>query len=156
MTYDVYNKLGIPIYIDWKNSAFIPNDRMMSYWRDETNTEAISSGSNFYYAGISSSNSRYNAKAVHNERIAVVPPKSMISKNDYLILAKGQSLPKPDSFEIANSPIRFRNYLAYAMNEKFEGPVFHVDNSFYVSRLFIVSGGKIQKNKASTRFFVSQ
>ena len=50
--FDVYNKLNIPIYLDWKKSAFIPNDKMMSYWQDETNTTGSTLFSNYDYWGI--------------------------------------------------------------------------------------------------------
>jgi hypothetical protein len=58
MAFDFYNKLNIPLYFDWKKSAFIPNDKMVSYWQDETNTTGNSSSSAYYlYGGIISGTS---------------------------------------------------------------------------------------------------
>ena len=51
MTFDIYNKTNTPLFFDWKKSAFIPNDKMMSYWQDETNTVGISTTSAYYLYG---------------------------------------------------------------------------------------------------------
>ena len=53
MDFDIYNKMDNPIYFDWKNSAFIPNDQMVSYWQDVTNTVGSSAAaSNWLYNGV--------------------------------------------------------------------------------------------------------
>ena len=34
MAFDVFNKLDVPVYIDWKKSSFVYNDYKMDYWVD--------------------------------------------------------------------------------------------------------------------------
>ena len=36
MSFEITNKFGLPIYIDWKNSSFIVNDQKLNYWEDAT------------------------------------------------------------------------------------------------------------------------
>ena len=45
MSFNIYNNFNEPVYFDWKKSAFIPNNKMISYWRDETNTVGTTSAS---------------------------------------------------------------------------------------------------------------
>src|SRR5438046_600845 len=80
MSFSVYNKLDEPIYIDWKNSGFIPNDRLLTYWQDETNTEGIATTSGYSYKGLAVGSGRIQTKAIRQERIGAIPPHSMISK----------------------------------------------------------------------------
>ena len=41
MAFSIYNKLDKPIYIDWKNSAFIYNSNKLNYWIDQTSAHPI-------------------------------------------------------------------------------------------------------------------
>src|SRR5437868_5733707 len=79
MNFNIYNKINEPIYFDWKNSAFIPNDQMVSYWQDITNTVGSSSTSSSWLYGSALSSSRGQSKSVHQERIGVIPPHSLIT-----------------------------------------------------------------------------
>ena len=107
---DIYNKTNEPIYFDWKNSAFIPNDQMVSYWQDVTNTVGVSSSSSSWlYAGMISS--RGVSKSVRQERIGVIPPHSLITKNDFRLVKDYADLPKPGNYSESNSFLNFRNYL---------------------------------------------
>ena len=152
MEYDVYNKLSIPLYVDWKTSAFIPNDKMVSYWRDETNTEAVSSG--YYYKGIGTSASKI--KAVRMERIGVIPPESMITQNSFVLVKKYDDVPEKGQFEKSSTPLRFRNYIMISNNEKFEGKVISINNSFYVSSVKKTNSNKYYGYKPQTSFYVTQ
>lgn len=150
MQFDIYNKLNSPLYVDWKTSAFIPNDKMVSYWRDETNTEAVSSG--YYYKGIAASSSKM--KAVRMERIGVIPPQSMITQSSYTLIKKTDNIPEKGSFTKSDSPLRFRSYVMVAGNEKFEGKVAAIDNSFYVSLIKKSNSNKYTKYKSQTWFYI--
>ena len=64
MNFDIYNKIDMPLYFDWKKSAYIPNDKMMSYWQDETNTVGYSSSRAYsLYGGGIGANSKSKTKA---------------------------------------------------------------------------------------------
>ena len=149
MQFDIYNKLSFPLYVDWKISAYIPNDKMVSYWRDETNTEAVSAG--YYYRGIGATSSKI--KAVRMERIGVIPPMSMITQESYYLVKKDYVLPSSGTYDKEKSPLRFRNYVMIANNEKFEGKVSSIDNSFYVSFIKKTNSNKFEKYKSNQWFY---
>lgn len=151
MKFDIYNKLSTPLYVDWKTSAFIPNDKMVSYWRDETNTTSVSSA--YYYYGAATSSAKM--KAVRMERIGVIPPQSMITQSSYTLVKKTDKLPEQGSFIKSNSPLRFRSYVMLSGNEKFEGKIAAIDNSFYVSSIKKSNSDKYKKAKSQTWFYIS-
>lgn len=158
MSFDIYNKLNVPIFFDWKKSAFIPNDKMMSYWQDETNTVGSSSSSAYYlYGGAigGSSKSKSKSKSIRQERVGVVPPRSLITSNKYSLVPAKTALPV-QSYNISNTPLRFRNYLAVSTSEQFDKDVFYIDNDFFVSSVKKVKQSKITTAQSSGAFYVPE
>ncbi len=118
MAFSIYNKLPVPIYIDWKRSSFISNIYKFNYWSDEVISKGIgvgksmglSSSSGASYGGIfryngpvvipyltvSGSNtvsanlsaSAYVSKTIKPERITFIPPKSIIYMSPYYLTEK--------------------------------------------------------------------
>jgi hypothetical protein len=154
MDFDIYNKTADPIYFDWKNSAFIPNDQMVSYWQDITNTLGASSTSSLWLYGGVSANSKSASKSIHQERIAVIPPHSLITKRDFKLVKTYSELPKPGSYNETSSSLNFRNYLMFSTNEKFEGKPFTVDNKFYISNIKMIKYKKRENYKTESSFVV--
>ena len=152
MEFDVYNKTNIPLYFDWKISAYIPNDKMVSYYEDLTNLEGIYY--TYRHAGTNGINTGKTA-AKHQERIGVVPPHSLITNSQYKLVKKYAEVKQSGTFEKINTPLRFRNYLTLSTNEKFEGKVSTIDNIFFVSKIKKVSFSKTFKYKGPTNFFAS-
>lgn len=156
MSFDIYNKLNIPLYFDWKKSAFIPNDKMMSYWQDETNTIGTSSSSAYYlYGGAIGGSSKSKSKSIRQERVGVVPPRSLITSNKYSLVPAKTALPV-QSYNISNTPLRFRSYLAVSTSEQFDKEVFYIDNDFFVSSVKKVKQSKITAAQSSGAFYVPE
>lgn len=97
MTFILYNKSDVPIFIDWKQSSLIINDRdKIQYWQDIVHTttsgESVSVASNvqaFYPNNqpftIENNSTQINrivsqSISIKPERISIIPPKSAISK----------------------------------------------------------------------------
>jgi hypothetical protein len=154
MDFDIYNKTNDPLYFDWKNSAFIPNDQMVSYWQDVTNTIGASSASSLWLYGGVPTSSRSASKSVHQERIAVIPPHSLITKEDFKLVKSYSELPKAGNYNETNSFLNFRNYLMFSTNEKFEGKPLTIDNKFYVSNIKMIKYKKRENYKAENSFVV--
>ncbi len=153
MDFDIYNKINEPIFFDWKNSAFIPNDQMVSYWQDVTNTVGSSTtASSWLYSGVVSS--RGASKSVRQERIAVIPPHALIKKKDFRLVSVDVTVPSVGTFSEENSFLNFRNYLMYSTNEKFEGKIMTLDNKFYVSDLKNIKFKKNDTYKKANSFFL--
>lgn len=150
MSFDIYNKTSYPIYFDWKNSSFIPNSQMVSYWQDVTNTssDAISSwisGSKF---------GRSVSKSVRQERIGVIPPHAQITRSDFRLIKNKDLIPKPGDYSEKQSFLDFRNYLTFSANEKFEGKVSTVDNEFYASSIKTVKYKDKDRYNSPNMFFI--
>lgn len=150
MNFDMYNKSNDPIYLDWKNSAFIPNDQMISYWQDVTNTVGASSTTSLWlYSGVVS---KGVSKSVHQERIGVIPPHSLITKNEFRLVKNYGDIPTPGNYNESNSFLNFRNYLMYSSNERFEGKVLTIDNKFFVSDIKVIKYKKRESFKSQNSF----
>ena len=152
-SFDIYNKLNVPIYLDWKKSAFIPNDKMMSYWQDETNTTSSTLYSSYDYWGLFSGKANTKTKSIRQERVGVVLPNAMITTNKYSLIPINTTLPA-QTFNLSNTPLRFRNYLVVSTSEQFDKNVFFVDNSFFVSSVIKTKESKYKSTKSSNTFFI--
>ncbi len=104
LSFTVYNKLNIPLYIDWRKSSYVRNEQKLDYWNDIETTNASTEyktytwgGSRSYYnngplpgpATINSSvsNGSANTTAIKTkpERITFLAPKSKISKQQFVL-----------------------------------------------------------------------
>ncbi len=161
MSFSVYNKLGVPIYVDWKNSSFIYNDNKLDYWIDESQTQSLSYYRGYYYngpllkpgysynEGLQSSNS----STLKPERLTFIPPKSNYYRSQFYLwpgehyklkaITKFSVVPRNDNqnkktkvyteeFSRSNSPLRFRNYLTFSFTES-SPQYFFVDNEFFLN-----------------------
>lgn len=160
--YEVYNKLNVPLYIDWKKSSFIVNNVKMNYWADETISSSTivhsgysSSSVSSYYSllGISGGAVVSTEKSVKPERITFLAPHSGIVRANFILwagvpptlssAAKAGLLQKPGYGKVVikyidysrnASPVTFRNFLTYATSENFTTEIY-LDNEFYISRI---------------------
>lgn len=112
LSYSVYNKLNIPLYIDWKKSSYIVNENKLNYWVDKEQTNVVS-----YYQGLDYrgpllapgyiSNTSVGVSSISKykqERITFIPPKSYIYRSSFYLVDKLFSFPEPTSFtEVENS-----------------------------------------------------
>ena len=95
LSFSFYNKLSIPIYIDWKKCSFLRNGEKLDFWIDETNTKSIAAssgryGSRIFYgdydllnAGVTSNIMMGNSKSIKPQRVVFIAPKSKITKFDF-------------------------------------------------------------------------
>jgi hypothetical protein len=157
MDIKIYNKLNVPIFIDWKISNFIENDNNFKYWSDVESSTATTKGVNYYglhtFTGLPASvhGGVTNTSTVRPDRITSITPHSDIVKAQYLIFPKKQpnvlkpfSIPAGD-YTFDNSPIKFRSYLYFATNESFTH-TFAADNQFYVSNATIIKQSDFKKS----------
>lgn len=160
MSFSIFNKLDKPLYIDWKNSSFIYNGDKKNYWIDETHTDLASYYKGVYYNGpllapgysVSSGVQVATSSTVKPERITFIPPKSKFSKSSFYLLPvcyyksdkfistvvprndnpKKKTTVLSENFSFDDSPLRFRNYLAFSFSENSQQQFF-VDNEFYLT-----------------------
>lgn len=161
MSFAVYNKLDKPIYIDWKNSSFIYNDNKLNYWVEETQTNISSYYGGYFYNGpllkpgftINEGIQNSTSSTIKPERVTFIPPKSNYYRSQFYLLpvdyykvnlnCQTSVVPRNDKpnkkttiysedFSFNNSPLRFRNYLAFSFAENSQ-QFFYIDNGFYLT-----------------------
>ncbi len=101
---NIYNKLSVPLYIDWKRSAFIKGKEKFDYWVDEAYFQGVYGGVtatdlrpslNRYNQFLYSYNRGFFEGALRKEeQISFIPPKTEISQSRFRVApGKGWSLP---------------------------------------------------------------
>ena len=150
MNFEIFNKTNIPMYVDWENSAYILNDQKFAYWKDEN----VTSNSSIYLGfGVAVG----NGVSFHPERVTLIPPRAAITKVSFVL--ERNKLPvtvnqarSGEMFTEENSPLRFRNYIAYFFDK--QGAMKAVaDNEFYIADAFLVKESHLKDSKSPQRFF---
>ncbi len=171
MTFSVYNKQNKPLYIDWKKSSYIENLVKSDYWIDEEKSNSVSYSENRYHGRIgmvaSQGISAGISSKVKIERITFIPPKSIYTRSDFYILPRAFTLDKPlknyavqrnnkskktttigeVDFSKENTPLTFRNFLAFSFSED-SNDDFFVDNEFYLSKVIKMNLNQFQYPKS--------
>jgi hypothetical protein len=151
MSFELWNKLNVPIFIDWKNSAFIKNGEKFDYYIDRTVTNSKESG---YYAYGVATKKGQNV-SIRDERVTSVPPKTKITVNKYKIMdlpdIPGNLLNK--TYNNITSILTFRNYMAYSLSESLENTTY-IDNAFYLTKAFKIPSGKAKQYRNMGDFWL--
>lgn len=120
LAFSLYNKLNVPLYINWKRSSFVQNENKLDYWREESITKSTTRSRGVSATGIGVSNSALmpllalassahvsvtNQVTVIPEKITFMAPHSSIYKaNFYLYNLKGVSQNRTWKQETINYP----------------------------------------------------
>lgn len=169
MAYTIYNKLSVPIYIDWKKSSLVSNGQKISYWRDEVKTSSYLNG-RLYSTAISESSwsgifrGNYSSQTIKPERITFLTPHSAITRlQNSLFPYSSWEISKPylkttlkkvynlgtmpasyNTYETTNTPLLFRNFLTISTTENFTTESY-IDNGFYISTVYRVKTSDFQE-----------
>ncbi len=156
LSYTVFNKLNVPLYIDWKKSSYVKNSEKLDYWIDITTTNGVTKGhvTSTYY-GTVYGKSYNNSTTVKPQQIVFIAPKSSISKDQFIIAtfpkvdfdnnaqyieSKRTDQPKKSiqlkymDYNEGNSILVFRNFLTVSTSDRFDKETY-IDNGFYISRI---------------------
>ena len=150
----IYNKLGIPLYIDWSKSALVHNGQSFSYWKDVSVLHANSSGYEIRWTGyVSTTNNTINGSLEREAIINFIPPRSSIQANRFSVKSKffefteqdkmskikintvnGVSKVRQYLFTSDKTPLKYRSYLTLSTDESFKTS-FYYDDTFWVSEV---------------------
>lgn len=164
MAFSVYNKLNIPLYIDWKKSSMVSNGNKVGYWKDEVKSGGSFNG-RLYSGNISESTvysiarGNWNFGSIKPERITFLTPHSAITRvqqklfpytktavtksglKKTLVNYKGENTGPItyNEYNSSNTPLNFRNFLTISTTENFANESY-LDNAFYVGRIYDLPG----------------
>jgi len=154
----IYNKLGVPVYIDWQRSAVIVNDKTVPYVPGEVKIEGSFSSSYSSYnnrnRGYGERSGNLQATAYLPPTVDFIPPRAIINKTTICITA-GYNARIPDAdfpkfkypvvdgftvtvkkaaFTEATSPLRFRSFITYTIGES-GARLYTFEHGFFVSEV---------------------
>lgn len=151
MSLTLFNKLNVPLYVDWKKSAFIVGKDKMDYWYDVADVNLTGSSYRYYR----SSSESLSGTISRDDQVGFIPPKTELVKRQFVVLPGGE-LPLagqptivqvPPSYAEANpklinvqkytygpdrSPLTFRNFLTLSTQRDFQKE-FYIDTNFWAS-----------------------
>jgi len=153
----IYNKLDVPVYIDWQRSAVIVNDKTMPYVPGEVKIEGTYSGSSYNYRpvnGYRSTSGSIQATAYLPPTVDFIPPRAIINKttinitsgyNAYIPDAEFKKIKYPivdgftanvkkAAFTEETSPLHFRSFISYSVGES-SARLYTFEHSFFVSEV---------------------
>jgi hypothetical protein len=150
----IFNKLNKPLTVDWSKSALIKNDQSYSLWKDEARLNGTSTEFNIIPQNeVVNSVSNFEGKIVKKDKVTFIPPQSKIVFNGYTVQWKLFDVPEQGgekikvytlegkrratkySFSKEDSPLSFRIFLSFSMDEGNKSP-FQIDKPFWVSDYF--------------------
>lgn len=151
LSYSIFNKLSVPLYIDWRKSSYVKNGQKLDYWLDESTAKSAGVYGTSIYGTYYSKGKSTTTK---REQIVFIAPKSAIIKDQFLLMpikkvdissvAKSEELKKPNNkkttkvlyftYSESNSPLVFRNFLTISTSDKFDKETY-IDNGFYISKI---------------------
>jgi hypothetical protein len=153
---DVYNKTNQPLYVNWKKSALIRDERSTSYFNTNVTIYGASTSVGYNIGRIRVTNGTSVSNFSLPEGLDFIPPGAGISKDLPPIAQTGElltyisdSIPKekifgPDGvyqakyqrvrYDESQSPIRFKSYITFSLGTQ-ASPEFAVTHSFYVGQV---------------------
>lgn len=152
----IYNKMDKPIYVNWKKSAIILEDKAISYYSpDQPLNGTINSTEWQSGNGVSSQSGSIQAIVKGQEGIEFIPPHSRKDKTALTLITGfireipldqmkrvyldgDEQLPKVRSMDFSkeSSPVNFRSYLTFSISGNATDE-FSFEHFFYVSHLFV-------------------
>lgn len=168
---EVYNKLDVPIYVDWKRSFLIINQESIPFWADRETYASTSEGYQIQVNPQVASNIQLTeGYIIQEESIKMIPPKSFVSLSPLFVQNQFLSIPKdlkPEkaisksnvpmsakryTFSAENSPLYLRSYIATSAFEDFSEISFQ-DDAFWVSEIVQSSSQMIKTEFTSANQF---
>jgi hypothetical protein len=150
----VYNKLAVPLFLDWTRSSIIYKGKAISYVPDKVNLSGGISTTTYNDRILPTSESTLNGTIQVPKEVTFIPPNSSVQttakllypdvfKNlsdslyqghESLLTSDGQVEAKVGNFEYSNSPLSFRSYLTLYTQDGNKNNTFSFDKEFFVSK----------------------
>lgn len=159
IVFTVLNKSDKPLYLDWSKSSLIKGQQSFKYWRDVSYSSASFEGVSYdswLFSNIDLKRIKGRIYTVESKpvKVSFIEPGTIVSRRfspieekfvhdfdeDYYTEEKCNSMPSrqikiySESFDEANSPLQFRNFLTFAFDQSFSSE-FSIDTEFYISKV---------------------
>lgn len=156
----VYNKLMVPVYVDWARSSIVFNGKAKSFVPEAIKFSGSISTDTRNISGLSLAESTMQGTVQAQKEVTFIPPNSGIEatvqvfehelfkhfsdslykETDYLSTAQGTMKVKAGNFDSSNTPLAFRTYLTLFIQDGQKNTPFAFDKEFFVSKSIRTSG----------------
>lgn len=144
----IYNKLKVPLYIDWAKSALIAADVRKSYSNKNASLDAELNGTETRWMNSSSQTATIRGTITSGEVSEFIPPRAWAKESPLKLSADFFQLPsqagntkhtngaitKSVTYSREHSPLSFRSYLTLSTHPDFSVPI-HFDHEFWISEI---------------------
>lgn len=180
MSFQIVNNFEEPIYIDWKNSIYIRNNKeRIPYWADESELAAnLNAGS-------------IHGNIIKRERISFLPPNTELYMARFILASEFFDMNNSEvsmenktwresnkkikvyhsSYNEENTPLDFRNFITISLTEDFADPIYYdfrfwisdliqanakqiIGDHFYLTYMDSISNPNFHPYKLKNRFFI--
>lgn len=151
---EIFNKLNMPLSVDWSKSALIKNGQSYSLWKDEARLNGTATEYKIIpQSEIVNSTSNIEGTIARKDRVTFIPPQSKIVANSFTLYkaffttpdqagekttfytSKGESKARKFTFSKGDTPLNFRIFLYFSVDKSSKMPI-QIDNTFWVSDYF--------------------
>jgi hypothetical protein len=167
---EVYNKLSTPIYVDWKKSSVVINEKRLSYWKDKATIQGTIDTESTRIGGFVSGSGVIDGTIEKTEHVSFIPPQSYVSVSPYFLKSAPFELTQSGkekmeshstrrtkyAFDQHNTPFQFRSFVTLSTSENFDMPIFN-DQQFWVTEVMLTESdpGMVPKNETN-HFYLKQ
>lgn len=147
----IFNKLPVPLYVDWAKSALIVGDTRKSYSNKGMSLSAEVSGSETHWLNYSSQIATINGILNSGEVSGFIPPKAqaketLLTLNPTFFVLPNSNTKKSRrieegvnvkylSYQQGDSPFKFRSFFTLSTQPDLTSPIYF-DHVFWVSDVF--------------------
>lgn len=148
----VFNKSPQPLYVDWKKSSLILEDKRYPFWEDASVLQTTSNSTEVKRTNSVTNTQTVSQGSIHKqEQLSFVPPQSLVEISPMQLrdhqfdihsdlhrekvsvqTRTGTKAGESVAYSKETSPLKFRIYLALSPTEDFSEPLY-VDQEFWVA-----------------------
>lgn len=160
MNITVFNKLSVPLYVDWRKSSVIIRQQRFPLWIDQAEINAYTQGTTVQWTQwtntvppttVSTTSSVTTGTITRSESSSFIPPDSYIAMTPVKLRQEVFKLDRKNAtririnsaasvqangyayeFEKENSPLAFKSFLVLSTDERFLSPQY-ITHEFWVS-----------------------
>jgi hypothetical protein len=167
----IYNKLRIPLYVDWNQSALIVNDTRKNYVDKISSIDAELNSSRSRWMNSTTQTGTIQGTVKSKEISGFIPPQSWAKESQLTLKSDffqfpGQTtgkemkrvsgvITRSISYPRDQSPFVFRSYLTLSIQADFSSPI-HFDHEFWVSEIMQAQSAPKNFPVQPNRFYIKK
>lgn len=167
----IYNKLQIPLYVDWSQSALIVNNNRKSYVNKNASIDAQLNSTQTRWLSSTTQTGSIKGEIKSHEVSGFIPPQAWARESQLTLKSDFFQFPSQTtgkemkhvngvitrsvSYPRENSPLSVRSYLTLSTQTDFSSPM-HLDHEFWVSEIIQTQSTPKNFPARPNRFYIKK